>query len=122
VSTSRFGRYGRISRRHPEAYGICDRGGEARKLHELLPEMEWRGGQLVPNGWRVCRHHMDLPNPQLGGEQVIRPDPVPVHDPRPDPDPPIIYLTVLTDPHGSGSPMLDRNGGYLLSPSPIGPT
>ncbi len=79
----RFGRYGFVDRNNPEAAGVCDRGGEIRKLSELLPEMEWRGGRLVPNGFRVCRHHLDKPNPQIGGERPLPQDPVPVRNPRP---------------------------------------
>lgn len=106
-----FGRYGYVDPSKPEAAGICDRGGEVRKLRDLLPEMEWRGGRLVPNGLRVCRHHMDVPNPQIGGIVPLRTDPEPVLNPRPDrdnePD-----IDILTDPQGN--PLLDVRGQYLF--------
>lgn len=83
---NRFGSFGWVDPNHPEAAGICDRGGEVRKRRDLLPEMEWRGGRLVPNGFLVCRQHMDKPNPQLGGERPLKQDPVPVRNPRPPQD------------------------------------
>ena len=84
----RLSKYGFIDRQNPEASARCDQGGEIRKRSELMREMEWRGGRLVWNGFWVCRHHMDKPNPQIGGPFVLHQDPVPVKEPRPDIDDP----------------------------------
>lgn len=80
---SYFGKYGKVDRNNPEAAGICDRGGEVRKYRELHKEMEWRGGRLVWNGFLVCRHHLDKPNPQISGPNMLHEDPVPIRNPRP---------------------------------------
>ena len=82
---SRFSCYGDVDPGNPEAAGICDRGGEVRKRHELKPEMEWRGNRLVANGFLVCLHHMDKPQPQ-DRPRILPADPVPVRNPRPDLD------------------------------------
>ena len=79
----RRGRYSCVNPRHPEAAGVCDRGGEVQKRRDLHPEMQWAGGRLVPTGFLSCLRHMDVPNPQFGGPRRLRPDPVPVRNPRP---------------------------------------
>lgn len=66
----------------PEPAGRCDRGGEMRKLKDLKREMEWRGNRLVWNGFLVCDHHRDVPNPQ-GRARHMRADPPPLRNPRP---------------------------------------
>lgn len=76
-------RYGLVDRNHPEAAGVCDRGGEVRKRRELFPEMAYSGGRLSPTGFLSCLQHMDVPNPQFGGQRALRPDPAPVRNPRP---------------------------------------
>lgn len=75
-------RYGCVDPLNPEAAGRCDRGGEIRRLSELGDEMRWVGNRLVATGLRICAEHRDLPQPQ---DRVprLRPDPVPVRDPRP---------------------------------------
>jgi hypothetical protein len=83
--SSKFGKYGWINRNNPEAAGVCDRGGEIRKRSELMAEMMYAGNRLVPNGFLCCRFHIDKPNPQ-SRPYDLRPDPVPVVNPRPDLD------------------------------------
>lgn len=68
---------------NPRAWAICDRGGEIVHHDELMPEQHYVAGRLMPNGLLVCRKHIDVPNPQLGGHRALRPDPVPVRNPRP---------------------------------------
>ena len=63
---------------------MCDRGGEVVRRSELQPEMRYAGGRLVRTGFLSCARHMDAPNPQFGGQRPLRPDPVPVRDPRPE--------------------------------------
>lgn len=82
---SRFSCYGVVDPTNPEAAGICDRGGEVRKRRELHEEMEYRGDQLVWNGFLVCDHHRDRPQPQDRPKRLPA-DPVPVRQPRPDRD------------------------------------
>jgi len=79
----KLSRYGAIDRWNPEASARCDRGGEIRKRSDLHPEMMWVGDRLAPNGFLVCDHHRDIPNPQ-NRLYVLKPDPVPVKNPRPD--------------------------------------
>ena len=107
----RRGRYSCVDPRHPEAAGVCDRGGEVRRRRDLLPEMMWSGGKLIPTGFLSCRQHMDLPNPQFGGQRALPPDPVPVRDPRPINDPPQFYQVPLLD--AQGVPLLDATGSPL---------
>lgn len=78
-------RYGAVNRLAPEAAARCDRGGEIRRRSELMPEMRWAGGRLVPTGFLCCRWHIDPPHPQ-DRLVVLQPDPVPVVGPRIDID------------------------------------
>ena len=80
--SQRRGRYGAVNRSNPEAFGICDRGGEARKLSALRWEMRWDGNRLVKTGFRCCADHIDPPHPQDRIPPVYG-DPQPVPNPRP---------------------------------------
>ena len=107
------GRYGAVSRRNPEAAGVCDRGGEVRKLRELKPEMMWAGNRLVPTGFLCCDQHRDPPHPQDRIPPVFA-DPQPIINPRPDMDAvPDMVGTVLTDDHGI---ILSDDSGKVLTP------
>ena len=75
--------YFHVNPSDPKAAGRCDRGGEIRQRDELFPQMEWRGNRLSDTGLRVCAHHMDEPQ-QQSRPKPVKPDPRPVHDPRPD--------------------------------------
>lgn len=83
--SQKLSKYGFIDRSSPEASARCDRGGEIRKRSELHKEMAYAGNKLVWNGFLVCSHHIDTPNPQ-SKPYNLRPDPVPVPNPRPDID------------------------------------
>ena len=112
----RRGRYSCVDPRHPEAAGVCDRGGEVQKRRDLFPEQRWAGGRLMPTGYLSCLRHMDVPNPQFGGQKPLRPDPVPVRNPRP-PDGATGYpLTLLAEPmrYADGSLLLAADGGPLI--------
>jgi hypothetical protein len=106
-------RYGFVDATNPRAAGVCDRGGEIRKLSELRPQMRWAGDRLVATGWLVCRDHMDVPNAQ---DRVRRPraDPVPVSDPRPMP------ATVYVPSFGSRLSINFVLGSSALGTSPSG--
>lgn len=113
----RRGRYSCVDRCHPQAFGICDRGGEAQRRVDLFPEQHWTGGRLRPTGFLSCLRHMDVPNPQFGGQRPLRPDPVPVRNPRP-PDGATSYpLRPGPEPmrYVDGSYMLTADGALMLS-------
>lgn len=74
-------RYGSVRRLAPEAAARCDRGGEIVPRSELIAEMRWSGGRLVPTGFLCCTRHIDPPHPQ-DRLLVLQPDPRPVRDPR----------------------------------------
>jgi hypothetical protein len=78
----RRGKYSCVNPLDPRAAGVCDRGGEVRRHAELKREMRWAGNRLVPTGFLVCAQHMDMPHP-LDRVMLLRPDPVPITDPRP---------------------------------------
>jgi hypothetical protein len=114
----RRSKYGRVDPRNPEAAGRCDRGGEIRKRSELIPEMAWRGDVLRPNGFLVCRFHIDQPQDQ-DRAKILRCDPVPVDDPRVNidaqpvpPAPPPGGDLVLTE---GGGALLTEDGGHVLT-------
>jgi hypothetical protein len=105
------GRYGAVSRRAPVAAAVCDRGGEVVKHSELRREMRWAGTRLVPTGFMCCPRHIDRPHPQ-DYALVLRPDPVPVRDPRPmfDMPPPAPPDQILDN---NGLPLFDADDDFL---------
>lgn len=126
----RRGRYSCVDPRHPEAAGVCDRGGEVQKRRDLYPETRWAGGRLMPTGFLSCLRHMDEPNPQFGGHRPLRPDPVPVRDPRPPDGATRFPFAPVAEPmlYADGTPFIGVDGGPLLSlnsqlppPGPSGP-
>ena len=68
----------------PKAFALCD-GCKFITYHDDLQEqMEYRGGTSpVGTGWLVCPTCYDTPNAQLA-PPILKPDPVPVRNPRPD--------------------------------------
>lgn len=75
----------RVSARNPEAFGICDRCNFLYNLVDLEYQLEWTGIKLRNTRLRVCCRCMDEPQEQLR-TRVLGPDPLPVRDPRPDPN------------------------------------
>jgi hypothetical protein len=67
----------------PRAFGVCDGCGIWHNLHKLRYQYEWQGSQLMNKRFRKCDRCIDIPNPQLMARR-LPPDPVPVHDPRPE--------------------------------------
>jgi hypothetical protein len=96
----RRGRYGALNCDHPQAAGVCDRGGEVRKHCEMMKEMQWAGRDLIWNGMLCCAEHIDKPHPQ-DQQYVLRPDPVPIKNARP------VLLMVPKD-------------GFLADGTPVG--
>lgn len=94
----------------PVGFGICDGCGFAVMYSDLREKMEYRGGMTpVGTGLRVCGTCDDVPNPyfQL---QVLRPDPVPLQNPRPD-DHEICGVIELED--GNGGIELEDGSGLI---------
>ena len=93
---------------NPEAVGVCDRGGEQRRLRELKKEMVWSGSRLIWNGMLCCDKHRDPPHP-FDRLLVLPPDPVPVPYPRPEQ----LMVPVpgfVTD----GTPTVTESEGYVM--------
>lgn len=87
---------GGVDPSHPEALGICDYTGFVHFRKDLIRQMEWRGNRLVWTGFLVGRDYLDKPNPQLK-PPILKPDPVPVRDPR-EPQPYLITWNTLFEP------------------------
>jgi hypothetical protein len=118
--TVKLSRYGFVDRTNPEASARCDRGGEIRKHHQLRREMIWAGARLVWNGMLCCDKHIDVPNPQ-DRLLVLRADPVPVENPRPDlPMTPLEYFVSDGTPGGGYTEgyVTDQHGAPLFAIPP----
>ena len=74
----------RVSTRSPEAFAVCDRGGEWVNRSDLMKQMYWAGSSLVWTGLLICRRHLDEPNPQLR-TIILPPDPVGIINARTEP-------------------------------------
>ena len=72
----------RISIRHPQALGECDRCGLWRNLVALKQQFQWGGYSLINTGLLVCSDCLDVPQEQLR-TPILRPDPVPLVPSRP---------------------------------------
>lgn len=87
VNPRRFGRRKRIRpgwTNNPVGFAICDRCGLPCMYDDLRPDMQFRGGMApVATGLMVCGNCEDVPNAYFQ-KQVLRPDPVPLKNPRPD--------------------------------------
>ena len=100
----------RLSRRHPEASGVCDRCGVRITHIDLEWQHDWQGMQLVNRRILVCRRCLDEPS-STNRTVRIPPDNIPVRDPRP------LDLTnaetnYLTDQ--TGHPLVDDLGVVIL--------
>lgn len=69
---------------NPRAVGTCDRCGFWYNLDQLHYQHQWSGTQLINMRLRVCDICMDEPSMHLK-TVILPPDPVPVHDARPEP-------------------------------------
>jgi len=69
---------------NPQAFAICDRCGLPCMHDDLRPDRQFRGGMTpVRTGLMVCGKCEDVPNAYFQ-KQVLRPDPPPLKNPRPD--------------------------------------
>jgi hypothetical protein len=86
-------RYGpKPNRREPRAIGECDRCAKVVFHHELRRQMLQTQNSMVWSGLLVCSRCLDQPNPQERTPR-LRPDPVPIKNPRPVKDGPTIVPT-----------------------------
>ena len=76
----------RINPKNPEAVAMCDGCGFWVMSSELRQQYDFRGGWTPePTGIFVCKTCNDVPQPYYQ-RQVLPPDPVPLANPRPDPN------------------------------------
>ena len=70
--------------RNPRALALCDGCKFLTYRDQLTMQMDYRGTPApVPLGYLVCPRCLDVPNAQ-GAPAILRVDPVPVLNPRPD--------------------------------------
>lgn len=107
---SRSGR-ARVSSRHPEAFGVCQRCGFWYQRRELQNQMEWRGAALLPIWLFVCQRCYDTPF-EPDRAFIPPPDPVPIQLALPEDFSVATSVMGLTDP-----PAVDASTGIPVSPS-----
>lgn len=74
----------RFDAHDPHGLAICDGCGFLIQHTHLREKMEYRGGSVpVGTGLRVCASCDDVPQPYYR-RLLLRPDPVPLLNPRPD--------------------------------------
>lgn len=74
----------RFNARDPRGIAICDGCGFLVQHSHLREKKEYRGGSVpVGTGLMVCASCDDVPQPYFR-RQLLRPDPVPLRNPRPD--------------------------------------
>ena len=77
----------RFDAHDPRAIAICDGCGFLVQHSHLREKKDYRGGSVpVGLGVWVCASCDDVPQPYYR-RQLLRPDPVPVRNPRPDYNP-----------------------------------
>ena len=77
----------KFNARDPRGLAICDGCGFLVQHSHLREKMDYRGGAVpVGLGLRVCASCDDVPQPYYR-RQLLRPDPVPLLNPRPDTNP-----------------------------------
>lgn len=77
------GKYTKMSQSNPRAIGRCDYSGLMTRHSDLVRQKEYRGTGLVWTGYWVNPKFVDEPNPQ-NLTPLIKLDPIPVKNPRPD--------------------------------------
>lgn len=66
-----------------DAIGVCDYSGFQFSHSDLVKQKEWRGNNLVWNGFMVGSPFVDVPNQQQR-PPLVKADPEVVKNPRPD--------------------------------------
>lgn len=83
----------RYNARDPQAIAQCDGCGFRVQHNHLREQKDYRGGSTpVGLGLWVCASCEDVPQPYFA-RQLLRPDPVPVRNPRPEYTPTSYVLT-----------------------------
>lgn len=95
------GKYTHMSKNNPRGIGRCDYSGLMVQQRAMIRQMEYRGTGLVWTGYYVNPKFADDPNPQ-NLTPLIRLDPVPLLNARPDNEIDVVTPQVLT---------LDVSGG-----------
>jgi hypothetical protein len=110
-----------------DAWGKCDITGLPTMYRDLVPQMEYEGTSLYWTGLMVNAKDLDDPQPQLC-MPPIRPDPVPVVNPRyfPQPKGPAVPTGLKTTTISSSEISLAWNPveeatNYAVSWVPLGP-
>lgn len=99
----------RFDASNPQAIAICDGCGFLVQHNTLSEQREYRGGTVpVGTGVYKCPSCIDQPQPYFS-RQLLRPDPVPVRNPRPDSNP---TNRVLAQDSGV---VLAQDGGDVLT-------
>lgn len=75
----------RVSTRHPQAKGECDRCSGWHNLKDMRRQYQWAGNKLVDTGLLVGADCYDIPQDQYRSI-ILPPDPRPVPNPRPSPN------------------------------------
>ncbi len=104
---SPLGKWTKITPQNPRAIAVCDYSGMFCRHADLQKQMEYRGNNLVWNGFLVNPKFVDKPNAQML-TPILMPDPIPVNMPRPD--------TALPPPAPNQDPPSD--GVYPKNPAP----
>lgn len=79
----RFTGRARVNVRNPQAFAVCDRCGIWYNQRDLQWQFDFRGPNLQNLRILVCRHCLDLPQPQLK-PRIIPADPLPIMNARPE--------------------------------------
>lgn len=86
----------RFNAKNPEGLALCDGCSFLVNHVDLKKQMEYRGGAApVWTGTMVCDRCLNVPQPYFQ-RQVLRPDPIPLVNPRPD-----IQAGAITDTYAS---------------------
>lgn len=81
----RYPGHAKINPSFPSAIGCCDRCGFQWNLNELRFQYEYRGNALTNLQLLVCPPCYDIPA-EFVRPIILGPDPIPVRNPRPDPN------------------------------------
>lgn len=79
-------RYLKIDPKHPDAKAVCDYTHIVTNRSKLKKQMDYRGDPLVWTGFLVHEDYLDKPQQQFR-PPPLKPDPVPVINPRIVPNP-----------------------------------
>jgi len=85
------GKYTKMSKNNPRGIARCDYSGFMVMHSSMKDQLQYRGNGLIKTGYMVDPHFLDKPNPQ-DLTPLIKADPVPLSNARPD-----NYVDVIPD-------------------------